>query len=123
MRRAISLVLVLSLPALAPAARADAPPTTQRTRDVIYGRAYGTALTMDVLAPPANVESKHRGVLLIVSGGWFSAVESIDSPAFRWFADGLVNRGYTVFCVVHGSQPKYTIREILPQIGRGVRFV
>src|SRR3954471_13006332 len=100
-------VLLLAFAAAA-TARADAPPTTQRTRDVIYGRSYGTALTMDVIAPPADVDAKHRGVILIVSGGWFSAHESIDSPVFRWFSDGLVSRGYTVFCVVHPSQPKYT---------------
>src|SRR4051812_47807843 len=115
--RAGILLLVASI------ARAEVPPTTQRTQDVIYGRLNGTALTLDVLTPPSGTESKHRGVLLIVSGGWFSSHESIDTPAFRTFAEGLTGRGYTVFAVVHGSQPKYTIREILPQIGRATRFV
>jgi acetyl esterase/lipase len=73
---------------------------------VIYGRKYGTALTMDVFR-------------YVVSGGWFSAHEAI-SPLF---VDPLVGRGYTVFAVVHGSQPKFTIPEVLTDMNRAVRFV
>ena len=32
-------------------------------------------------------------------------------------------RGYTVFAVVHGSQPKFTIPEILQDMNRAVRFI
>src|SRR5262249_32142660 len=39
------------------------------------------------------------------------------------FLDELLRRGYTVFAVVHGSQPKYTIPEILPDMHRAVRFI
>ena len=39
------------------------------------------------------------------------------------FLDELLKRGYTVFAVVHGSQPKYTIPEILEDINRAVRFI
>ena len=50
----------------------------QRTEDVIYGRKFGTALTLDVFQPrPAN----GVGIILMVSGGWFSAHEAIN-PAF-----------------------------------------
>ena len=34
-----------------------------------------------------------------------------------------MRRGYTVFAVVHGSQPKYTIPEILLDMHRAVRFI
>jgi acetyl esterase/lipase len=88
----------------------------QRTEDVIYGRKFGTALTLDVFQPhPAN----GVGVILMVSGGWFSAHEAINASYFQ----ALLNRGYTVFAVVHGSQPKFVITEIVPDINRAVRFI
>jgi acetyl esterase/lipase len=88
----------------------------QRTEDVIYGRKFGTALTLDVFQPrPAN----GVGVILMVSGGWYSSHESINANFFR----ALLNRGYTVFAVVHGSQPKFVITEIVPDINRAVRFI
>jgi len=87
-----------------------------RTEDVIYGRKFGTALTLDVFQPrPAN----GVGLILMVSGGWFSSHDSISANNFR----PLLNRGYTVFAVVHGSQPKFTITEIIPDIQRAVRFI
>ena len=87
-----------------------------RTEDVIYGRKFGTALTLDVFQPrPAN----GVGIILMVSGGWFSSHDSINAGYFR----PLLNRGYTMFAVVHGSQPKFVITEIVPDINRAVRFI
>ncbi len=108
---------------------ADDPPFTRR-QDVIYGRKHGVALTMDVFTPKADAKTKANGgaVIWVVSGGWASAHESIDANMFGMtiansFVRPLVERGYTVFTVVHGSQPKYTIPEILPQINRAVRYI
>jgi acetyl esterase/lipase len=87
-----------------------------RTEDVVYGRKFGTALTLDVFQPrPAN----GVGIVLMVSGGWFSSHEAINAD----FVRPLLNRGYTVFAVVHGSQPKFVISEIVPDIHRAVRFI
>jgi acetyl esterase/lipase len=96
-----------------------APPTTgfTRTEDVIYGRKYGLALTMDVFAPTEKANG--RGIIFCVSGGWFSSKESITPIFVKEFLD----RGYTVFAVVHGSQPKFTIPEVLDDMHRAVRFV
>ncbi len=88
----------------------------QRTEDIIYGRKHGVALTMDVFRPPAT---NGFGVVFMVSGGFFSAKEAINPAFFRAFLD----RGYVVFAVVHGSQPKYTIPEITGDIHRAVRFI
>src|SRR4051812_35823113 len=92
------------------------PPTYTRTQDVIYGRKHGTALTMDVFTP---AKPNGRGVVAVVSGGWFSSHASVNGPAYAPF----LNRGYTVFAVVHGSQPKYTIPEVLDDMHRAVRFI
>ena len=88
----------------------------KRTEDVIYGRKFGTALTFDVFQPP---KPNGLGIIALVSGGWFSAHEAINPDAFR----PLLARGYTVFAVVHGSQPKYIVTEIEPDIHRAVRFI
>jgi acetyl esterase/lipase len=87
-----------------------------RERDVIYGRKYGLAMTMDVFRPK---ESNGKAIIFVVSGGWFSDARHIN-PAF---AAPFLKRGYTVFEVVHGSQPKFTITEILDDMHRAVRFI
>ena len=85
--------------------------------DVIYGRKHGVALTMDVFTPEENANG--AAVIWVVSGGWFSSHDNVN-PAF---SAELMKRGYTVFAVVHGSQPKFTIPEILQDMHRSVRYI
>lgn len=108
--------LLLAAAALSAAPRADDPAFT-RTEDVIYGRKFGTALTMDVFRPNENANG--AAIVLAVSGGWFSAHEAINPG----FIAELLRRGYTVFAVVHGSQPKFTIPEVLSDMHRAVRYI
>ncbi|MBY0513702.1 MAG: alpha/beta hydrolase [Gemmataceae bacterium] len=112
------LALALLLP-LADAAPGQEPAYT-RTEDVIYGRKYGTVLTMDVFAPKAKPNG--RGVVFAVSGGWFSSHEVI-APNVATFVRPFTDRGYTVFAVVHGSVPAFTIPEVLDDMHRAVRFI
>jgi acetyl esterase/lipase len=108
---ASALVLVMSTAVMA------ADPSFTRTEDVVYGRKFGTALTLDVFQPMKD--AKGVGVIFVVSGGWFSAHEAIGAP----FVEPFTKRGYTVFAVVHGSQPRYTIPDILKDMNRAVRFI
>jgi acetyl esterase/lipase len=94
----------------------SADPTFTRTEDVIYGRKQGVALTMDVFTPR---QANGAAVIWAVSGGWLSAHDAI-RPLF---INEFLNRGYTVFAVVHGSQPKFTIPEIIADMNRSVRFI
>jgi acetyl esterase/lipase len=89
----------------------------KRTEDVIYGRKSGVALTLDVLQPMQ--ERNGYAIIVMVSGGWFSAHEAITPQLYAPF----LARGYTVFAVVHGSQPKFIITEITQDIHRAVRFI
>jgi len=101
---------------------ADTPDASStRKEDVIYGRKFGTALTMDVFTPRQGANG--AAVVFVVSGGWVSAHESIGAPFFKDFIPELIRRGYTVFAVVHGSQPRYTIPEVLDDMHRAVRFI
>jgi acetyl esterase/lipase len=92
-------------------------PTFTRQEDVIYGRKFGTALTMDVFTPKSGANG--AAVIWVVSGGFFSSHENIN-PAV---AKPLLAHGYTVFAVVHGSQPRYQIPEIIQDMNRSVRFI
>ena len=106
---ALLLPLLLVLPA-----RAD---DFTRAEDIIYGRKFGTALTLDVIQPVKS--SNGHGIIFMVSGGWLSAHEAVNPKSYGPFTD----RGYTVFAVVHGSQPKFTIPEVVQDIHRAVRFI
>lgn len=113
-----------TLPALLAAAALAAPAAAQdktytRTEDVIYGRKFGLAMTLDVFAPADKAKANGAGVIHCVSGGWFSAHEAVNPAVAKAFTD----RGYVVFAVVHGSQPKFTIPEVLADMHRAVRFI
>ncbi|HYE30762.1 MAG TPA: alpha/beta hydrolase [Methylomirabilota bacterium] len=92
-----------------------ADPGYTRKEDVVYGRKFGTALTLDVFTPE---KQNGAAILFMVSGGFYSAHEAINPAFYKEF----LARGYTVFAVVHGSQPRFVIHEITEDIHRAVRF-
>lgn len=103
-------------PTVAASSAPAAVPAFTRTEDVVYGRKFGVALTLDVFQPAAP---NGCAVIAIVSGGWKSSHDGINADAYAPF----LARGYTVFAVVHGSQPKFILAEIVPDIHRAVRFI
>ena len=117
MSRRLALALFGFAAAWPVASPAAENPSFTRTEDVVYGRKDGTALTMDVFRPKAKANG--AGVIVVVSGGFVSSHSAIN-PAF---ALTLLDRGYTVFTVVHGSQPRYTVPEIIGDMNRAVRFI
>src|SRR5205809_1197 len=58
-----------------------------RKEDVVYGRKFGTALTMDVFEP--KNDKNGVGLIMVVSGGWVSAHELINPP----LVDEFIKRG------------------------------
>jgi acetyl esterase/lipase len=88
----------------------------ERLQDLIYMKQNGSAFTLDVFKP-----AKPNGttVIWIVSGGWFSSHEAINPGIAQAFTD----RGITLVQAVHGSQPKFTVPEILVQLKQAIRFV
>ena len=86
--------------------------------DVIYGRKYGMALTMEIFQPKQNANG--IGIISVLSGGWYSGHP--ENPASAR-SEHLLDKGYTVFAVTHGSQPKFSIPEILEDMNRAVRFI
>ena len=109
------LLVCLSVAAYG-ASAADAFIGYQRTEDIIYGRKFGTALTLDAIEP----EKKNGcAIFFMISGGFFSSHEAINPKSYAPF----LGRGYTVFAVVHGSQPRFQIPEITQDVHRAIRFV
>jgi acetyl esterase/lipase len=87
--------------------------------DVIYGHKDGMALTFDVLRP--KTKPNGAAVIFMVSGGWVSTYSPPEQTAER-FKD-LLDKGFTVIPVRHGSSPKYFIPEIVGDVRRAVRFI
>ena len=88
------------------------------TPDVVYGHKYGMALTFDVLRP---VDPNGAGVLRMESGGYRSRWRPTDVSVERYRA--LLDHGFTVFTVRHGSSPKFVVPEIVSDVRRAVRFI
>ncbi|MDB4630556.1 alpha/beta hydrolase [Akkermansiaceae bacterium] len=88
----------------------------ERERDIIYMKTEGVVLTMDVFKP---AKPNGIGILKIVSGGWKSGHFKVKDHFSKPYTD----HGYTVFAVVHGSQPRYKVRDIMAMMQRAVRFV
>ena len=109
-------VVLLGLALALAAVCAEPKPDFTRTKDVIYGRKFGMALTLDVFQPKSP---NGFGIISVVSGGWISAHENVSPAAYYEF----LRRGYTVFAVVHGSQPKFVIPEAIQDLHRAVRFI
>jgi acetyl esterase/lipase len=96
------------------------------TPDVVYGHKAGMALTFDVIAPK---KPNGAGVLFMMSGGWFSGWASPEEfvkpnahEGFRSFGK-LVNSGYTLFIVRHGSAPQFKVPEAVADVRRAARYI
>lgn len=113
----------------------EAGPGPRIHENVVYGHKLGMALTLDVYRPES---ANGAGVIFLNSGGYVSPVLDFvvsDSTGVRLRSDEemgegaqlsvrrLVEAGYTVFNVRHGSSPKFLVPEILDDVRYAVRFV
>ena len=89
--------------------------------DVVYGHKDGMALTLDVLKPSG--EPNGAGVLIMISGGWVSQWTPPEESIFQSFWEPLLEAGFTVFPVRHGSSPRFNVPEAYADVRRAVRFV
>ena len=87
--------------------------------DVVYGHKAGMALTFDVFTPPG--EANGAGILNMVSGGWISRWRAPEQAQAGYQA--LLDQGFTVFAIRHGSSPRFNVPEAYADVTRAVRFV
>lgn len=116
-----------------------APEGVRTNPDIVYSHKYGMALTFDLYQPK---KQNGAGIIYIVSMGWYSigmprhrqiskGIEYLNDQQFslinktNYFDDFdmLLNRGFTVFEVRHGSSPKFDMPEIVGDLRRAVRFI
>jgi acetyl esterase/lipase len=87
--------------------------------DVVYGHKAGMALTFDVFKPAVNANG--AGILVMVSGGW---VSSWRDPALARVAHAsMLDAGFTVFAVRHGSSPQFKVPEAYADVKRALRYI
>jgi len=113
-----SILLALILIVCA-AAQVMAQAQVETIPDVVYGHKDGLAMTFDVVKPKANANG--AAVIIMVSGGWVSPYSPPEQAATR-FKD-LLDKGFTLIAVRHGSSPKYLIPDIVSDVRRAVRFI
>jgi acetyl esterase/lipase len=96
------------------------------TPDVVYGHKAGMALTFDVIQPK---DPNGAGVLFMVSGGWVSSwtppqtfMDKNGPEIFKHFHE-IIDRGYTLFIVRHGSSPQFKVPEAVADVRRAVRYI
>ena len=88
------------------------------TADVVYGHKDGMALTYDVLAPD---NPNGAGVLSMISGAWYSVWRA---PKQRIRSmQPLLDAGYTVFAVHHGSAPRFNVVEAVSDVRAAARHI
>jgi acetyl esterase/lipase len=124
MRHTVQL-LTLALCGMSPAmALADEWRTI--TPDVIYGHKAGMALTYDVIRPTASANG--AAVLFMVSGGWVSQwfpPEAVIRPEKAglnvW--ERIVDRGYTLILVRHGSSPYFKVPDAVADVKSSIRHI
>lgn len=112
-----SLSIMLCIVIVAPAVFAENG--GQVTPDVVYGHKSGMALTYDVFKPAAD--SNGAGLIYMVSGGWFSRWSPPEQAKRRFQL--LLDKGFTVFAVRHGSAPRFKVPEARTDVSRAVRHI
>jgi acetyl esterase/lipase len=123
-----ALLLACCSAALLPTVRSPAETTIPAiTPDVVYGHKAGMALTYDVVKP---TKPNGAAVLFMVSGGWVSgwtdpaplvagALAAKDRNSFGM----LLDHGFTLFLVRHGSSPFFKVPDAVDDVRRAVRHV
>ena len=86
--------------------------------DIVYGHKDGMALIYDVLIPETPNEA---AILFMMSGGWYSSWGPPERRALQ-FKD-MLDAGFTVVPIYHGSAPRYHIPDAYSDVSRAVRHV
>jgi acetyl esterase/lipase len=87
--------------------------------DLVYGHKDGLAMTLDVLKPTSGANG--AAILYMVSGGWVSRWAPPKESAERF--QFLLDKGFTMVVVRHGSSPRYHVPDAVSDVRRAVRFV
>lgn len=87
--------------------------------EFIYGRKDGIALTLIQIKP--KIKPNGKAIIFVVSGNWISGYNGIEMPTTT--VQSFLEKGYAVFAVVHGSNPRYAIPDAVSDLKRSVRYL
>ncbi len=115
MWKAIQLALLFACLLFARAGLAE----VEIKRDVVYGHKDGMALVYDVLQPE---NANGAAVAFMMSGGWFSRWSPPETLAEGFFSD-MLDAGFTMIPVYHGSAPRFKVPEAYADVSRAIRHI
>lgn len=87
--------------------------------EFIYGRKDGMGLTLVQIKP--KVKSNGKAIIYVVSGSWnsfYNGIEISTAALEQYFV-----KGYSIFAVIHGSQPRYAAPDAVNDLKRAVRYI
>lgn len=90
-----------------------------KVNELIYGRKDGIALTMLHIKPRTN--SNGKSIVWVIAGSWFSSYQQAERtirPSAMF-----LDKGFTVFLVILGSQPRFAIPDEIEDAKRAVRYI
>lgn len=87
--------------------------------EVVYGHKEGVALTMLQVEPIGKPNGK--AIIRVVAGSWYSSFSQAESYIMSSY--DYLARGFKVFHVMVGSNPRYNIEEQVADVKRAVRFI
>ena len=87
--------------------------------EFIYGRKDGIGLTVVVIKP--KIKPNGKAIISVQSGSWVSGYNGIEINTT--YMEQYLKKGYTLFAVMHGSQPRYAIPDAISDLKRAVRYI
>jgi acetyl esterase/lipase len=92
---------------------------TYPQEEFVYGRKDGMGLLMTQLKP--KVRSNGKAIISVQAGSWFSNFTMVERGVY--YKRQYLDKGYNVFMVVLGSQPRYAIPDQVDDLKRAVRYI
>ena len=105
--------------ALLAAVQKKAEGNTYPHEEIVYGRKDGMGLLMTQLKP--KIRSNGKAIISVQAGSWFSNFTMVERGVY--YKRQYLDKGYNVFMVVLGSQPRYAIPDQVDDLKRAVRYI
>ena len=100
-------------------AQKQADANTYPQEEFVYGRKDGMGLLMTQLKP--KIRSNGKAIISVQAGSWFSNFGMVERSVY--YKRQYLDKGYNVFMVVLGSQPRYAIPDQVDDLKRAVRYI
>ena len=101
------------------AVQKQADANTYPQEEFVYGRKDGMGLLMTQLKPKGK--SNGKAIISVQAGSWFSNFTMVERGVY--YKRQYLDKGYNVFMVVLGSQPRYAIPDQIEDLKRAVRYI